>query len=33
MDQQLIDRMIGIENVPPELRVDQLLSPYVEDPV
>lgn len=27
-----IDRMIGIENIPPELRVEQLLEPYVEDP-
>lgn len=28
-----VDRMIGIDNIPPELRVEQLLGPYVENPV
>jgi hypothetical protein len=26
-----IDAMIGAENIPPELRVEPLLGPYVED--
>jgi hypothetical protein len=28
-----IDRVIGVERIPPELRVEPVLGPYVERPV